>query len=125
LGNIVDSRCCCSVNVRSLTKCLTHVWISAYGCDDPELDLRVVRAEQDMISISGDECFSNFFSSFGPHRNILKVGIVAREPSRYRNSLAVSRVHSSCLSVDQERETIYVCRLQLSEFAERENVCYN
>ena len=63
-----------AVDVLSLPEGFCQHRVPRHVRHDPQLDLRIIGAEQDM-SRRRDEGFADFPAQFGPDRDVLEVGV--------------------------------------------------
>src|SRR6478609_3940890 len=89
-------------------------------CQDPELDLGVVRTEQ-LMSRRGHESVADAPPEIGADGNVLQVGVNGRESSRGSHRLFPTAVDASCLLVDQRWESLDVRSLQFGDLADLED----
>ena len=75
LGNFENKSGCFAMNIFPLLKSLNQGWIFRQMRHYPELDLRIISIQNDMIVILGNESLSNFPADFCPDRYILQIRI--------------------------------------------------
>ena len=81
----------------------------------PQLDLRVIRAQQHRVLASRDERLADHLSLVGAHRDVLQVRVARAQPSRRRHRLVERRVDASRARRHQFRQRIDVRPLQLRQ----------
>src|SRR5205085_9406094 len=72
--HVKDQCRCLSVDIAASLKCLNERGIAGQVREDPELDLRVVGADEEPAA-SRNEAASNVAAELAPYRNVLQVWI--------------------------------------------------
>ncbi len=88
----------------------------AYVGQEPQLDLRVVGADQHMARL-GDEGLADLAAFLGADRDVLQVGIGRRQPAGRGRGQGVGGVDPVGLRIDRRHQVVGVGALQLRELA--------
>ena len=89
------------MDILACFKSFTHINIAADGCYNAQFNLRVIRGDQQVVFIPGNECFSYLPAPFCPHRYVLQVRVGAAKPARYGHRLRIIGMHPACFFVNQ------------------------
>ena len=90
-----------------------------------QLDLRVVRGDQQPVRRACDEGAADPPSERRADRDVLEIRAAAREPSGGGNGLVEGRVDPPCLRVDESAEPFGVCGSELLDLAVLEDLLYH
>ena len=90
--------------------------VAAEVRQQPQLNLRVIRRKQ-LRPRRGRKRRPNLPSQLRPNGNILQVRVDRRQPSRRRGRRLKGRMHAR-IRVGQQRQRVYVIRLQLRQVTE-------
>ena len=112
----VDDRRRARVDVFALLERLDERLVARQVREDAQFDLAVVRGQQRPALAARDECGAHLAAFLGADRDVLQVGIVARQAARRGDCLVERRVHAA-LAVAQRRQRVDVGALQLRELA--------
>jgi len=104
------------VHILVLFECLTHAWIATQCSDNTQFNLRVICADECMIFIPRNECFSDLLPQFRANRNVLQVRLGRTQPTRHSDRLAKDTVYAP-VGVHHLRQGIGVSRSQFVELA--------
>ncbi len=94
VGNLVDALAVepcrrCGVDVATLDEGFDKRIVAAQMRHEPQLDLRVIGRQQQMILIGGDEGCAYGLAKSVADRNVLQVGVGRRQPAGGRDGLIV------------------------------------
>src|SRR6185312_546598 len=90
----------------------------------PQLNLRVVSREQNTSGL-GNERGANLATQLRANGNILQVWIDGREPARRRSRLVERGMETLGSGIQQQRQRVHVCALELGVLAVVQNQARN
>src|SRR5919204_1964589 len=93
--------------------------------EDAQLDLRVVRRDEDGPRLTGHERAADAPAERRADRDVLEVRRVRRQPARCGDRLVEVRVHAPGLGVDERRERVGVRALELLHLAVIEDLLHD
>ncbi len=105
------------MDVEARVEGVQHVLVLGQRGDDAELNLRVVRRQQQVVVVAGHEGAAYLAAPFGADGDVLQVGVGGGEAARGSDSLVVDSMQSARGGVDELGEAIEIGAHQLADGA--------
>ena len=110
------------MHIQALVKGLEQGLVTTQVSHDAQFNLGIIGTGNQTAS----RCHKGFahFAAFGrANRNVLQVGIVARQATRDSHRLRVMRMHPPCSRQSHLRQLVGVCPFQFGQTAVLQNAC--
>ena len=101
------------VDIRAGAEGLEQSRFAAQPRDDAQLDLRIIRREQPVLAVAGNEGLADLLPLLGADGDILQVRVLRIEPAGAGDDLVESRVDAAGLGPDGRREGVGVGGFEL------------
>jgi hypothetical protein len=96
-----DLGSCSGMDIKPVAEGFLHVVITAHVRDDAEFDLAVIRTEQPVVLIPGNEGLADLAPFLRANGNVLQVRIVAGQATRRSNGLQIARMNAVCYGISR------------------------